>query len=74
MANIMPETWRDRAFQGGEQNVSMQSTAEVLPAHDAVMTSVNRSTSSTAALPSSRHTWRGLQPPRWSPNDTGQHA
>ena len=35
MANIVPESWRDRAFRAGEQDVSGQSAAEVLPAHDA---------------------------------------
>ena len=33
MANIVPESWRDRAFRAGEQEVG-RSVAEVLPAHD----------------------------------------
>ena len=35
MANIVPESWRDRAFRAGEQSASGQSIADVLPAHDA---------------------------------------
>ena len=35
MANIVPESWRDRAFRAGEQGASGQSIADVLPAHDA---------------------------------------
>ena len=35
MANIVPESWRDRAFRAGEQGASGQSVADVLPAHDA---------------------------------------
>ena len=35
MANIAPESWRDRAFRAGEQGPSRQSVADVLPAHDA---------------------------------------
>ena len=35
MANIVPESWRDRAFRAGEQGASEQSIADVLPAHDA---------------------------------------
>ena len=35
MANIVPESWRDRAFKAGEQGASGQSIANVLPAHDA---------------------------------------
>ena len=35
MANIVPESWRDRAFRPGHQDTSGQSIAEVLPAHDA---------------------------------------
>ena len=34
-ANIVPETWRDRAFRAGEQGASRQSVADVLPEHDA---------------------------------------
>ena len=34
MANIVPESWRDRAFRAGEQGASGQSIADVLPAHD----------------------------------------
>ena len=35
MANVGPGSWRDRAFRAGEQGVSGQSVADVLPAHDA---------------------------------------
>ena len=35
MANIVPESWWDRAFGAGEQGASGQSIADVLPAHDA---------------------------------------
>ena len=35
IANIVPESWRDRAFRAGEQHASGQSAAEVLLAHDA---------------------------------------
>ena len=35
MANIVAESWRDRAFRGEEQEASGGSVAEVLPAHDA---------------------------------------
>ena len=35
MANIVPESWRDRAFRAREPDVSGQSIADVLPAHDA---------------------------------------
>ena len=35
MANIVPESWRDRAFREGEQGASGQSIADALPAHDA---------------------------------------
>ena len=35
MANIVPESWRDRAFRSEEQGASGQSVADVLPAHDA---------------------------------------
>ena len=35
MANIVPESWRHRAFRAGEQGASGQSVADVLPAHDA---------------------------------------
>ena len=35
MANIMPESWRDRAFKAGEQGSSGQSASDALPAHDA---------------------------------------
>ena len=35
MANIVPESWRNRAFRSGEQGASGQSVAGVLPAHDA---------------------------------------
>ena len=34
MANIVPESWRDRAFRAGEQGASGQSVANVLPAPD----------------------------------------
>ena len=34
MTNIVPESWRDRAFRAGEQEASGQSTAEILPTHD----------------------------------------
>ena len=42
MANIVPESWRDRAFRAGEQDASGQLTAEVLPAHDAETTSSSK--------------------------------
>ena len=35
MANIVPESWRDRAFRAAEQGASWQSVADVLSAHDA---------------------------------------
>ena len=35
MANIVPESWRNRAFRAREQGASGQSVADVLPAHDA---------------------------------------
>ena len=35
MANIVPKSWRDRAFRAGVQGASGQSVAEVLSAHDA---------------------------------------
>ena len=35
MANIVPESWWDRAFKAGEQGASGQSIADVLPAHEA---------------------------------------
>ena len=35
MANVVPESWRDRAFRAGEQGASGQSVAGALPAHDA---------------------------------------
>ena len=35
MANIVPESWQDRAFRAGEQGASAQSVADVVPAHDA---------------------------------------
>ena len=35
MANVVPESWRDRAFRAGEQGASRQSVADMLPAHDA---------------------------------------
>ena len=35
MANIVPESWQDRALRGGEQEASGRWVAEVLPAHDA---------------------------------------
>ena len=35
MANIVPESWRDRVFRAGEQGAAGQSVAEVLLAHDA---------------------------------------
>ena len=34
-ANIVPESWRDRAFRSGEQGASGQSVADALPTHDA---------------------------------------
>ena len=35
MANVVPETWRDRAFRANEKRASWQSDdVEVLPAHD----------------------------------------
>ena len=35
MANVVPESWRDRAFRAGEQGSSGQSVADALPAHGA---------------------------------------
>ena len=35
IANIVPESRRDRAFRPGKQDTSGQSIAEALPAHDA---------------------------------------
>ena len=35
LANIVPESWRDRAFRAGRQGASGQLVEEVLPAHDA---------------------------------------
>ena len=35
MTNVVPESWRDRAFRAGEQGASGQSVADVLPAHHA---------------------------------------
>ena len=34
-ANIVPESWRDRAFRAREQGASGQSATDVLPTHDA---------------------------------------
>ena len=34
-ANILPGSWRDRAFRAGEQDASGQSVAAVMPARDA---------------------------------------
>ena len=34
MANVAPESWRNRAFRANEERASWQSDAEVLPAHD----------------------------------------
>ena len=42
MVNIVPESWRDRAFRPGEQDTPGQSMAEVLPAHDAETTSSSK--------------------------------
>ena len=42
MTNIVPESWRDRAFRAGEQEASGQSTAEILPTHDAETTSSSK--------------------------------
>ena len=42
MANIAPESWRDRAYRPGEQDSSGQSIAEVLPAHDAETTTSSK--------------------------------
>ena len=42
MVNIVPESWRDKAFRPGEQDTSGQSIAEVLPAHDAETASSNK--------------------------------
>ena len=35
MANIVPESWRDRVVRAREQDASGQSVGEFLPAHDA---------------------------------------
>ena len=42
MANIVLGSWRDRAFREREQDVSGQSTAGLLPAHDVETTSYSR--------------------------------
>ena len=42
MANVMRESWRDRAFRAGEQGSSGPSVADVLPAHDAETTSPSK--------------------------------
>ena len=42
MANILPESSRDRVFRAGEQGASGQSIADILPAHDAESTSPNK--------------------------------
>ena len=42
MANIVPESWWDRAFRAGEQGASGQSIADILPAHEAESTSSNK--------------------------------
>ena len=34
MANVVPESWRNRAFRANEESSSCQSDVEVLPAHD----------------------------------------
>ena len=34
MAEVVPESWRNRAFRANEERASWQSDAEVLPAHD----------------------------------------
>ena len=34
MANVAPESWRNRAFRVNEERTSWQSDVEVLPAHD----------------------------------------
>ena len=34
MANVVPESWWNRAFPANEERVSWQSDVEVLPAHD----------------------------------------
>ena len=43
MANIVTESWRDRAFRAGEQGAPGQSIADILPAHDAESTRSNKS-------------------------------
>ena len=35
MANVAPESWRNRAFRANEERASWQSDVELLPAHDA---------------------------------------
>ena len=42
MANIAPESWRDRVFRAGQQGASRQSIADILPAHDAESTRPNK--------------------------------
>ena len=42
MANVVRESWRDKAFRAGEQGASGQSTREVLPAHDAETTNSSK--------------------------------
>ena len=42
IANIVPESWRDRAFRPGQHDTSWQSIAEVLPAHDAETTNSSK--------------------------------
>ena len=47
MANVVPESWRDRAFRAG-QVASGQSVAEVLPAHDAEIISSSKAQQTAA--------------------------
>ena len=42
MADIAPESWRDKVFRAGEQGASGQSIADILSAHDAESTSPNK--------------------------------
>ena len=35
MAEVVPESWRNRAFRANEERASWQSDVELLPAHDA---------------------------------------
>ena len=42
MANVDPESWRNRAFRANEERASWLSDVEVLPAHDGETTSSHK--------------------------------